>query len=133
MKHIICSLRSALFGSTLALSALLALGTVAARADTPAPAAAATSQSSGPLVATFDKSTDADKGPYILTLKNNGDHTLKVTAVIQPSTASHNDTKEKTKKHSIKAGQSYTISNLAAGDKVNVSADGVAPLALTVP
>jgi|GEM_PF-5387743 len=134
MKHIHCSLRSALFSSTLALSALLALGTLTARADTAAaPAAAASSQASGPIVASFDKASDADKGPYILTLRNNGDHTIKVTAEIQHSAAAHNDAKDKTKKHSIKAGQAWTISNLAAGDKVNVSADGISPLALTVP
>lgn len=132
MKHILCSLRSALFSSTLALSALLALGTLSARADTAAPAASTNSQASGPLVASFDKATDADKGPYVLTLKNNGDHTLKVTVEIQASAASHNDAKNKTKKHHIKAGQSWTVPNLAAGDKVNVTADGIAPLALTV-
>jgi hypothetical protein len=132
MKHITCSLRSALFGSTLALSSLLALGAATARADTAAPASSATSQSSGPLIATFDKATDTDKGPYILTLKNNGDHSLKVTVEIQSSAAAHNDAKDKTKKHHIKAGQSWTIPNLAAGDKVNVTADGITPLALTV-
>ena len=136
MKHYSRSLRSVLIGSSLALSTFLSVGAIATRADSAAPAAAATadsSQASGPIVASFDKSTDADKGPYILTLKNNGDHTIKVTVEIQASAASHNDAKNKTKKHSIKAGQAWTVSNLAAGDKVNVTADGVSPLALTVP
>ena len=115
------------------MSALLALGTVAARADTATASASANAQASGPLVATFDKATDTDKGPYVLTLKNNGDHTLKVTVEIQYSAASHNDAKDKTKKHHIKAGQSWAVSNLAAGDKITVTADGISPLALTVP
>jgi hypothetical protein len=87
-----------------------------------------------PLTATFDKGTDPDVGPYILSLKNTSKDAIKVSVKIHLSVAFHANNKDRTiSEHSIDAGQVWTINDLAAGDKVTVTADGFAPLEVTVP
>lgn len=85
-----------------------------------------------PVTATFDKS--ADSGPYVMNLTNTSKDTLKVTVTILLSMPSHADHKTRAvPEHAIEAGQVWTVTGLAAGDKVTVAADGFAPLETTVP
>jgi hypothetical protein len=87
-----------------------------------------------PLAASFEKVADAEGGPYTLSLKNTSDATLKVSAKILLSVYFHDDTKARNlPEHSIDPGMFWSIPGLAAGDKVVVTANGFAPLELTVP
>jgi hypothetical protein len=86
-----------------------------------------------PLAATFAKAEGED-GPYVLSLKNTSNSTLKVSAKILLSVYFHADSKARNvPEHAVDAGQVWTIPGLAANDKVTVTADGFAPLELTVP
>jgi hypothetical protein len=87
-----------------------------------------------PLAATFDKAADPESGPYVLSLKNTSSGTIKVTAKVLLSVYMHGDEKARhVPEHAIDAGQVWTISGLAAKDEVILTADGFAPLQLTVP
>ena len=87
-----------------------------------------------PLTSTFDKGTDPNEGPYVLNLKNVSKDSLKVTVSVHLSVAFHANKKDRTlPEHVIEPDQVWTVSDLAAGDKVTVTADGYAPLELTVP
>jgi hypothetical protein len=86
-----------------------------------------------PLTSSFAKS-DGEDGPYVLSLKNTSDSSVKVTAKILLSVYFHADSKAKNiPEHSVDAGQVWTIPGLAAGDKVTIMGEGFAPLDLTVP
>ena len=116
------------FGFALALTPALRAAenaTLQTRADaTPAKAL--------PLTSTFEKSSET--GPYILKLKNTSMDVVKVSAKVSQSVALHANAKDRNiSDHSIDPGQVWTISELAATDKVTISADGYAPLELTVP
>jgi hypothetical protein len=124
------------------LSALAVLGCALAFAFASAPSARAAGTAtlgalgdkapSLPLTATFAKA-DADTGPFVLNLKNTSDGSLKVTVKILLSVYFHADSKARNlPEHTIDAGQVWTIPGLAASDKVTVTADGYAPLELTV-
>jgi hypothetical protein len=87
-----------------------------------------------PLTSTFDKGTDPNEGPYVLNLKNVSKDSLKVSVSIHLSVAFHANKKDRTlPDHVIEPDQVWTVSDLAAGDKVTVTADGYSPLELTVP
>jgi hypothetical protein len=87
-----------------------------------------------PLTASFDKGTDPNAGPYVLNLTNTSKESLVVEANIHLSVAFHASRKDrKIPNHTIEAGQTWTIADLAAGDKVVLTADGFAALELTVP
>jgi hypothetical protein len=107
---------------------------VAARAANPTPLTALDDKApSLPLAATFAKS-DGEDGPYVLSLKNTSDSTVKVSAKILLSVYFHADSKARNvPEHAIDAGQVWTIPGLAANDKVEVTGTGFAPLELTVP
>jgi hypothetical protein len=129
------------FGNT----ALIALGCVLSLAMAQFPAARAGDCSpalrslddkapSLPLTANFSKVTDPDVGPYVLSLTNTSKDAIKVSVKIQLSVTSHDNAKERNiPNHVIDPGQAWTIDNLAATDKVTVTADGFAPLELIVP
>jgi len=86
-----------------------------------------------PLTATFEK-TAGENGPYVLNLKNDSKDAITASAKIVLSVVVHNAAKEKNLPgHVIDPGTVWTIPGLAAGDKVTVTADGFAPLELTVP
>jgi hypothetical protein len=86
-----------------------------------------------PLTSSFDKSS-GDDGPYILSLKNTSDSSLKVSAKVLLSVYFHADSKARNvPEHVIDPGQVWTIPGLAANDKVVLTAPGFAPLELTVP
>jgi hypothetical protein len=105
------------------------------RAAPAAPAAASTEKAHAlPLTATFAKVKGAEGAPYVLTLKNVSNETVKAKAKILLSVAFHADSKARNlPEHAIDAGKEWTISELAAADKVIVTADGFEPLELTVP
>ncbi|HEY1793965.1 MAG TPA: hypothetical protein VGG34_13700 [Opitutaceae bacterium] len=86
-----------------------------------------------PVTATFDKGTDPNLGPYILNLRNDSKDSLKVSVTIHLSVAFHASRRDRTADHAIDAGQIWTVQDLAANDKVTVTAGGYAPLNLTVP
>jgi hypothetical protein len=128
--------------SALRKTALLALGCVFGFLLVPAPAKAADTATllpladkspALPLTATFSKVADAEKGPYVLKLKNDSKETIKVTAKILLSVVFHAESKAKNlPEHAIEAGQVWTIADLAAEDKVILTAAGFAPLELVV-
>lgn len=125
-------------------SATLSIGCALALALSTAPAlraaAAPTLQSLDdkapalPLTATFAKVEGAESGPYVLKLQNTSKDALKVTAKVLTSLPSHADRRTRDiPEHVIDAGQTWTIPDLAASDKVTVMSPGFAPLELTVP
>jgi hypothetical protein len=87
-----------------------------------------------PLSSAFAKGTGTENGPYVLTLTNTSKETLAVTVKVLLSVAFHADNKARNlPEHAIEAGQTWTVPDLAAADKVIVTAKGYAPLELTVP
>jgi hypothetical protein len=87
-----------------------------------------------PLTATFSKVEGAESGPYVLKLENTSKDTLKVTAQVLTSLPSHANSRTRdVPEHVLEPGQAETIADLAASDKVTVTAPGYAPLELTVP
>jgi hypothetical protein len=126
----ISSLRSAI-----SKIAMIALGCTLGLAVVPLPSArAADAAPSLPLTATFEKSMDQEGGLYVLNLKNVSSDTLKVTTKVLLSVAFHADSKARNiPEHAIDPGQVWTIPNLAAADKVIITAKDFAPLELTVP
>jgi hypothetical protein len=108
------------------------IGIPAARAADATPAAS-DKVPSLPLTPAFAK-VDGDNGPYVLNLKNISTDSIKVNAKILLSVAFHAESRARTiTAHVIEAGQVWTITGLAADDKVTITADGFAPLQLTVP
>jgi hypothetical protein len=87
-----------------------------------------------PLTATFDKVVGAEKGPYVLKLKNDSKDAMRVSAKILLSVAFHMGSKHwDLPEHVIDPGQVWSIPDLSAGDKVTITAQGFAPLELVVP
>lgn len=87
-----------------------------------------------PLKAAFTKDDSGkNEAPYSLTLTNTGEHAVKVAANIDLSVVVHNRPKSRdVAAQVIEPGKSLKIDDLAAGDKVTVTADGYEPLHLTV-
>ena len=72
-------------------------------------------------------------GPFVLSVKNDANDTLKVSAKILLAVAFHMGTKNMDlPEHAIAAGETWAINDLAAGDKVTLLAPGYAPLEVTV-
>lgn len=87
-----------------------------------------------PLAPTFKKVPDSEDGPYVLNLENTSKDTLKVSAKIIPSVTFHANAKERNlPEHAIDPGQVWSIPGLATADKVTLTAEGFAPLEITVP
>ena len=87
-----------------------------------------------PVSYTFDKVTGGENGPYVLKVKNTSADTLKVSAKILLAVAFHADNKAKlVPEHAISAGDTWSIADLAAADKVILTATGFAPLEIVVP
>jgi hypothetical protein len=114
------------FGAALSIPGARAAGTAPMQSlDDKAPAL--------PVSATFEKGTDPDIGPYVLHLKNTSGSALSVSVSIQVSATFHANKKNRKIDHSIGAGETFTVDDLGAGDKVTVTAEGFAPLELTTP
>jgi hypothetical protein len=128
--------------SVLCSSALLALAcalvlalvpTSALRAEGAALQPLADQAPSLPLSASFEKVAGTDTAPYVLTLKNDSDKEVKASAKVLLAVAFHAESKARmVPEHVIDAGKTWTIADLSAGDRVTVSAEGFAPLELTV-
>ncbi len=87
-----------------------------------------------PLTASFEKVADSTGGPYVLSLKNISKDAIEVTVKIHLSVAFHANNKDRNvPAHVIDPDQVWTVSDLAAGDKITVTAAGFAPLELVVP
>ena len=119
---------------TLVLGCALSLvaGVLSAKADTLPTQSRAATPAALPVAGTFTK-TEGEKGPYVLALKNTSATALKVHVVVAESVKSHAKPGERKSDYTIDAGKSVSVETLAAHDKVTVSADGFAPLELTVP
>jgi hypothetical protein len=87
-----------------------------------------------PLTAKFNKVKDAENGPYVLKLKNTSKSAVKVNTKILLTVFFHADAKARTlPEHAIEPGKVFSIPDLSANDKVIITAEGFAPLELTVP
>jgi hypothetical protein len=87
-----------------------------------------------PLSPAFEKVPNGENGPYQLKLTNVSKDTIKATAQVLASVTFHATAKERNiPEQVIDPGQVWTITELAATDKVVISAKGFAPLELTVP
>jgi hypothetical protein len=119
-------------------SALLATAFALAFALAPALSLRAQGESSQPapslpLSASFAKSSGAEDAPYVLTLKNESATAVTASAKVLLAVAFHAESKARDiGEHTIGPGETWTISDLAKGDRVTVSANGFAPLQLTV-
>lgn len=87
-----------------------------------------------PLTASIEKGQPGENGGhYAVKLKNTSHEALKVKATIIWSVASHNRANTiNLPEHEIAAGGEWSISDLAAHDRVIVSAEGHANLEVTV-
>jgi len=126
-------LRSLILALGSAFSLVLFLAP-SARADASAPSPLADKSATVPVTATFEKVSADGVNGYALNLKNVSSESLKLTVTITPSVVFHADAKVKTlPEHALDAGQTWTIKDLAAGDKLSVAAEGFGKLELTVP
>jgi hypothetical protein len=123
-------------------SALFALGCAFLAGFASAPALLAEGDSSQtaaanlpslPLSASFSKVAGSEDAPYVLTLKNESSNPVKASAKVLLAVAFHADSKARTvAEQTVGPGETWTIPGLAKGDRVTVSADGFAPLVLSV-
>jgi hypothetical protein len=88
-----------------------------------------------PLSGSFAKGTPGENGgPYALTLKNTSKKTLTVEGTIIWSVASHNRANTiKLPPREIAAGESWIINDLAAEDRVILTAEGYEKLEFKTP
>jgi hypothetical protein len=115
-------------GCTLSLASFA----VSAKADSLAAQPRADKPAALPVATTFTK-TEGDKGPYVLTVTNTSAAALKGSIVVVESVKFHAKAGQRKLDFNLAAGKSTTVETLAAQDKVTVSAEGFAPLELTVP
>jgi len=86
-----------------------------------------------PLSHSFTKVEGGEKGPYVLKLKNESSTDVTVTVKILLAVVFHAETKARNlPAHKIEAGKDWSIADLAAEDKVTVTAEGYAPLEIVV-
>jgi len=87
-----------------------------------------------PVTTSIEKSTPGEHGgPFTLVVKNTSHGALKVSAVIDQSITSHNRPKKiELPAHSVAAGESWKIADLAVDDKVTLSAEGYDKLEVVV-
>ena len=116
----------------LAMGLAIALAPAATAADSAAPSRLADKAPNLPVTYTFEK-VEGETGPYVLHLKNTSDAALTVDAQVTSSVTFHANSKTRSVTGHIEPGQVFTVTELAASDKVVVSSSGFAPLELTVP
>jgi hypothetical protein len=86
-----------------------------------------------PMTSSVDKA-DGDNGPYVLTLKNTSNDSIRASGTVQLSVASHGDKKTRDiAEHVVGRAEVWTIPGLSAGDKVTITAEGYSPLVIPVP
>ena len=126
------SLRTLLAGSCLAAAAFLTGSAFAA--DSTSQPRADQAAAALPLSHSFEKSPDGGATPFVLKVKNDSKVTLQLSGHVLLSVVNHAmDKARKLPDHSLAAGQTWTISELTADDKVILSAPGYAPLEIRVP
>lgn len=116
-------------------SALLALACTFALALVSVPALQAADKAAVlPLTATFEKVTGTEGAPFVLKLKNDSKATLKVSGKILLAVVHHAMDKARViPEQAVDAGQTMTVKDLSAEDKIVLTAEGYAPLELKVP
>lgn len=96
-----------------------------ARADAPAATAL-------PLDVKIEKVAGKEKA-FVVKLTNTSKNSLKVTVKVLLAVAMHGEERaRRIPAHSIEAGKSWTVDDLAFDDHVVVTADGFAPLEIKV-
>ncbi|HVZ63996.1 MAG TPA: hypothetical protein VG936_05355 [Lacunisphaera sp.] len=86
-----------------------------------------------PVTPKIEKTKATDHPPFVLTLKNDSKATLKLSAKVLLSVVAHNADKARAvPAQDVAAGATMKIADLAAMDKVIVTADGYAPLEIEV-
>jgi hypothetical protein len=120
----------------LIVSCAFGLGLVAVpvlKAASPTEAAADAKAPALPLKSSFEKVAGNEKGPFVLKLKNKSKVAVNVTAKVLLAVAFHGEDKARhIPAHSIAAGEVWSIADLAAEDKVVLTAEGFAPLEIVV-
>ena len=117
-------------GCTLSL-VLLPLQALQAAPD--APAATTVAAPTLPLSHSLAKVTGGEKGPFVLTLKNDSKAAVTVHAKILLAVAFHAESKAKNlPAQKIDAGHDWKIADLAAEDKVILTAEGFAPQTIVI-
>lgn len=130
--NLIC--RTGLIGLVCSLGFFVAHVPTARAADSTAPSRLEDKAPSLPLTYTFEKMTEGESGPYVLHLKNISSDAITVDVHVISSVAFHANSRVRNLPgHAIAAGEVWTITELAAADKVTISAKGFATLELTVP
>lgn len=87
-----------------------------------------------PLTATFEKVTGTEGAPFVLKLKNDSKATLKVSGKVLLAVVHHAMDKARViPEQAVAAGQTMTVKDLSAEDKIVLTAEGYAPLELKVP
>ena len=86
-----------------------------------------------PLTAKFEQMKSKEAPNYVLKLTNDSKKAITASATVYLSVMSHNrDKARQVAAHVIEPGKTWTIDELAALDKVTVTAEGFAPLELVV-
>jgi hypothetical protein len=87
-----------------------------------------------PLSHTFSKVESASGTPFVVTVKNESKASLPLSGHVLLSVVNHAmDKARKLPDHTLEAGKTWAITDLAADDKVILSAPGFAPLEIRVP
>lgn len=87
-----------------------------------------------PVTTTFEKKGTGEGPQYVLNVKNDSKADLKISAKVLLSVVVHNTDKARNvPAHVVAAGETWTIPELAAMDKVILTAEGFEPLELVVP
>ncbi|HET7537939.1 MAG TPA: hypothetical protein VFJ90_15875 [Candidatus Didemnitutus sp.] len=128
MKVIPVSLRKALL--TLSLAVGFVAVPLSAAANDVSLQARADKAAALPVMTAFTKA--AEKGPYHLTITNTSKAALKLSVTVAQSVQSHASAKTHTTTLTIEAGKAGTVEELAAHDKVTLSAEGFEKLEVTV-
>ena len=128
--------------SLLRQSALLALGCVLALVLVPVQSLKAADSvtlqpladaKALPLSHTLKKVEGGEKGPFVLTLKNDSHADVTVTGKVLLAIFMHADPKARhLPAQKIEAGKTWSIDDLVAEDKVVLTADGFEPLTIVV-
>ncbi len=87
-----------------------------------------------PVSHQFEKVESHDGTPFVLHVKNDAKDTLKIEGKVLLSVVNHAMDKARVlPEHTLKAGESFTVTGLAGDDKVLLSAAGHATLEIRVP
>jgi len=87
-----------------------------------------------PLTPTFEKVASTEGTPFVLHLKNDSKDTLKLNGKVLMAVVNHAMDKARAlPAETLDAGKVWTVTQLAADDKVIITAAGFAPLEVKVP